>query len=297
MSVGRRPTRPSWCAAPWRWSWRSSRPDRRRVPPPADPWARSSIRRSISAIRLLSSTASASNSPIAVVIKFPHPAYSSHAPAYARGLSFSQRAGVRQVCGGCAQPPPRCAGSTAPRSGQRSPIWVDWSSAAPLPAPGRPSTRRIREYRAAVERRRRRPSTAACRRRPRPGSCRAQDDNSRQARQSRAAAHFGGQFHSAPMSRQCGEGSAQSWRRWGQPCPKWVDERRGDCHFPRKTGEGSYPEGLQPTAFAWMVRSPSSTGSGRNIGRSIVESLAALGAKVVVNGHSDKLRSRRWRTG
>jgi 3-oxoacyl-[acyl-carrier protein] reductase len=30
------------------------------------------------------------------------------------------------------------------------------------------------------------------------------------------------------------------------------------------------------------------TGSGRNIGRSIVESLAALGAKVVVNGHSDK---------
>src|ERR1700761_3134240 len=29
------------------------------------------------------------------------------------------------------------------------------------------------------------------------------------------------------------------------------------------------------------------TGSGRNIGRSIVESLAALGAKVVVNGHSD----------
>jgi NAD(P)-dependent dehydrogenase (short-subunit alcohol dehydrogenase family) len=30
------------------------------------------------------------------------------------------------------------------------------------------------------------------------------------------------------------------------------------------------------------------TGSGRNIGRSIVESFAALGAKVVVNGHSDK---------
>jgi NAD(P)-dependent dehydrogenase (short-subunit alcohol dehydrogenase family) len=29
------------------------------------------------------------------------------------------------------------------------------------------------------------------------------------------------------------------------------------------------------------------TGSGRNIGRSIVESLAALGAKVVVNGHAD----------
>jgi NAD(P)-dependent dehydrogenase (short-subunit alcohol dehydrogenase family) len=29
------------------------------------------------------------------------------------------------------------------------------------------------------------------------------------------------------------------------------------------------------------------TGSGRNIGRSIVESFAALGAKVVVNGHAD----------
>jgi NAD(P)-dependent dehydrogenase (short-subunit alcohol dehydrogenase family) len=29
------------------------------------------------------------------------------------------------------------------------------------------------------------------------------------------------------------------------------------------------------------------TGSGRNIGRSIAESFAALGAKVVVNGHSD----------
>ena len=29
------------------------------------------------------------------------------------------------------------------------------------------------------------------------------------------------------------------------------------------------------------------TGSGRNIGRSIAESFAALGAKVVVNGHAD----------
>src|SRR5215475_9402670 len=29
------------------------------------------------------------------------------------------------------------------------------------------------------------------------------------------------------------------------------------------------------------------TGSGRNIGRSIAESFAALGAKVVINGHSD----------